>query len=102
MPTLHNRSPRAPRHLRSAARVIESRGCYGAARIPRYMCYDRMSRSTPLTLRELDPAPCDSAVGSLFGAQREGGVMHKRWIVVAVTAGVAFGCTGLAMAATGS
>lgn len=28
--------------------------------------------------------------------------MHKRWIVVAVAAGVAFGCTGLAMAATGS
>ena len=28
--------------------------------------------------------------------------MHKRWIVVAVAVGVAFGCTGLAMAATGS
>ena len=28
--------------------------------------------------------------------------MHKRWIAVAVAVGVAFGCTGLAMAATGS
>src|SRR4051812_14851277 len=28
--------------------------------------------------------------------------MHKRWIAVAVVAGVAFGCTGLALAATGS
>jgi allene oxide cyclase len=28
--------------------------------------------------------------------------MHKRWIAVAVAVGVAFACTGLAMAATGS